>query len=188
MRNSKKALLALAIFLLLASFASAKSFYFPNVSIDYKIAEDASVQAREELTFNFEGSFSFAYREIPLQGIERVENFKVFEKTPKGLQELQPSISYSPFKATWYYQAFNEQKTFVLEYTLKNAVKEYDDSFELYWKLWGDYWDARVDNFNARIEFPKPLAEGSKVWLHPALEGSWNLEGSLLEIQASGIP
>ncbi|HIH32820.1 MAG TPA: DUF2207 domain-containing protein, partial [Candidatus Diapherotrites archaeon] len=75
MRNSKKALLALAIFLLLASFASAKSFYFPNVSIDYKIAEDASVQAREELTFNFEGSFSFAYREIPLQGIERVENF-----------------------------------------------------------------------------------------------------------------
>ena len=114
-------LLCLAL-ILLSSFAAAKSFSFPHVGAEYTVHDDASIDVREELTFDFSGDFSFAYRDIKLSGDESVENFLVYEEIPNefasGQNELVPAqveTEYgSPFHATWHYSAGNETKTFLL--------------------------------------------------------------------------
>ncbi|MCR4368446.1 MAG: DUF2207 domain-containing protein, partial [archaeon] len=180
------ALFFVAIFL--SPTVLAKGFSFTHVNLEYQFNPDASVNVTEELEFDFDGSFSWAEREIALSGSERIENFRVFEKTGAMSNEIFADVDYGAFNAKWWYRALNEKKVFVLTYTLKNAVKSYDDSYEFYWKIWGDSWNAQVGRLDAKLVFPKPLAEGSRVWLHPAIDSHFDLEGDLLTIYANNVP
>ncbi|NYZ78463.1 DUF2207 domain-containing protein [Candidatus Micrarchaeota archaeon] len=175
--------------LLLSSFSAAKSFYFPQVKLVYNVSDDASIAVREELTFDFSGSFSFAYRDLP-DGEWSYSNIGVFETTDGANQPVDFS-AYGEDGSTrvrWNFKASDEKRTFVIVYTLKNAVVSYDDAYEFYWKLWGEQWDAVVEKLEAKIVFPRALYSGSQVWLHPALDATYNLQGDSLEIQANGIP
>jgi len=57
--------LAGILLLLFLANASAKSYSLERAAVYYKILPDGLVDTREEITFDFSGSFSFAYRDIP---------------------------------------------------------------------------------------------------------------------------
>src|SRR3972149_5115889 len=114
--------LILVVFLFTAFFALpqnlyAKDYYFPNVTGTYNINADGSVDVVEMRTYQFDGSFSYAYIDIP-QVVSRkgysyrtqITNFNVFENG-KPLT-LSDKTSGEYFHARWNYSAFNEQKTF----------------------------------------------------------------------------
>ena len=68
-----KALLTAACLVALsmpASAAAPKDYYFPEVRVDISIASDGTFLVDEYRTFEFEGSFSYAYIVIPLR-VER---------------------------------------------------------------------------------------------------------------------
>ena len=84
----KKCFLAISFVLLLflCLNASAKSYTLDKAEVYYKILPDGMVEAREEITFDFSGDFSFAYRDIP-KGQWRLSEVGVYDIT-SGKEEL----------------------------------------------------------------------------------------------------
>ncbi|MEX2132542.1 MAG: DUF2207 domain-containing protein, partial [Acidimicrobiia bacterium] len=64
----KKLLLVLVVGLVFtpALPADAKSFWLSNGDVEITVNDDGSLDVVESLTFDFDGSFSGAYRDIPL--------------------------------------------------------------------------------------------------------------------------
>ena len=73
-------IIALILFLLLVFClnAGAKSYTLDKAEVYYKIMPNGMVEASEKITFDFDGSFSFAYRDIP-KGQWLLENVAVFD-------------------------------------------------------------------------------------------------------------
>ncbi|MFA5247536.1 MAG: DUF2207 domain-containing protein, partial [Candidatus Micrarchaeia archaeon] len=184
-------MLNVVFFLALASsFACAKSYEFSDVSVDYAIGSDGIILVQENLTFDFSGSYSFAYRDLEY-GPWTYSNVNVFEKNADGTTTPVSTSTSSEGSATryrWSFSAADEKKTFIVSYQLRNAINAYDDSLELYWKAWDSQWAAPVRYLSGAVHFPKPLYSGSQVWLHPALDATYSLNGSLLTFEANNIP
>ena len=53
--------------------AQEKSYSLPQAVVHVEIAPDGSLLVREDITFSFAGSFSGAYRDIPVRDGESVD-------------------------------------------------------------------------------------------------------------------
>jgi hypothetical protein len=62
-----------------APAAAAKSFSLPAAEVVARVQTDGSVLVEEAITFAFDGSFSGAYREIPLREGEQFDEVAVSE-------------------------------------------------------------------------------------------------------------
>ena len=70
---------------LLTSTATAKSFRITGLDIDAQLHPDGSMDVSESRTYQFRGSFSFAYRDLPLSGRVIFRDFEVLENGRTGL-------------------------------------------------------------------------------------------------------
>ncbi|NYZ75505.1 DUF2207 domain-containing protein, partial [Candidatus Micrarchaeota archaeon] len=185
----KRFLLLALVFLAASAFCEAKSFYFSEANLYYDVADDASVSVREELTFDFSGSYAFAYRDLP-DGPWQYSDVKVFEKTDGAETSVTTESSREDgyTRVTWYYNASDERKTFVITYALRNAIVSYDDAYDFYWKAWGEGWDAPVSSIHAVVTFPRDLYSGTKVWVHPDVDATYSLRGNVLSIEGNNLP
>jgi uncharacterized membrane protein len=183
-----KKLLFLFLLLFLFSSCFAKSYFVENVDLEYIVNNDASIDVTEKITYSFNGSFSEADRYFNTKNNEIIEEIKVYDEKNGTLSLVPSKITYNPLKVTWNYQALNENKTFLIKYKLKNVIESYLDTFHFYFKIWPENFEERINNFNAKVVFPKPLAEGSKVWIYPKIDANYVLEGDLLLITGKNIP
>ena len=170
--------------LLFAGAACAKSFSLPKAEVYMKILPDGLVEAEENITFSFNGSFTFAYRDIP-KGEWELFDVSVEENGVPLRFELLNSGSDTQIK--WYYAAENETRTFTIKYKLRGAVKAYDDVAEFYWKVWGEEWGSDLDELYGWIELPSAPADAKEVylWGHPEINGKLGLvEGNKILFQA----
>src|SRR6185312_16512831 len=93
----RAAVLATAVLLALlaADEAAAKSFYLPAADVHITVEPDGSLSMEERITFYFDGSFTGAYRDIPLRDGERISDVSVAEGaaryTPGASAELGSS-------------------------------------------------------------------------------------------------
>ena len=64
-------------------------------------------------------------------------------------------------------------RTYKLYYTIKDAVKVYDDCTELYWQFLGTDNEITGKNITGTIKLPEPVSniENLRVWAHGPLEG-----------------
>jgi len=136
--------LVLAVFFLLIfpKQTYAKDYYFPKVSAVYTINNDGSIGVVEHRTYNFDGSFSFAYIDIPLivdrKGYGYTASLSNFQVTENGKALLLSELSHSKtFHARWDYSAFNQTKIFDISYTLTGAVGGGQNFDEFYWQWLG---------------------------------------------------
>jgi uncharacterized membrane protein len=176
----KKTFLAL---LFLCALAAAKSYSIPLVEVTNEVQGDGSVRVTEEITFDFRGPYSYAFREFDFSRGGELSDFTVTE----GGAPLH--YDWSGDKVIWHYSAQDEQRTFTLSYTLTEAVKAYDDVAEFYWRVWGDGWDRRVGRLTARVVLPTELPEQEVLaWAHPALDGSITREADGALFEVDGVP
>jgi len=194
----QKSILVLAfVFLVFTATAQAKSYSIEKAELYYKIGQDGLVIAEEHLEFNFIGSFSFAYRTIPLDSYT-VRSFKVYDVTDNIEKELNVTKSFEgvrlsndKIKYTWYYSATNERKKFVLKYELVGAVKAYNDVAEFYWKVWGSDWEVPVKEILGYVELPASADDANKIyfWGHPKINGTIELsENKKVNFHAFDVP
>ena len=180
MRASRLALVFLLL-ALLAGGASAKYFNLPGATFDAAIHPDGSVFVVETISFDFHGDFSFAYRTFP-PGDWELSDVKV-EENGKPLP-FEDEIVDNERKIAWHYKASDERKTFLLSYSLKNAVKVYDDVAEFNWKVWGDSWAEPVRKLSGSYMLPKPVKSPKDVytWGHPDLNGKIGMASDNLQL------
>ena len=173
---------------LVASFHSdihrqkiAKSFYLPAVNVHVTVESDGTLAIEERISFVFDGSFSGAYRDIPLRDGERISDVSVEENglryAPGASAELGSSGVPNTFGETpidrghrivWHFQAFNELRTFTVGYRLSNLAIAFDDVVDVDLNVWGDQWDQTLQQLTAELTLPGPASGPSwRVWGHP---------------------
>lgn len=175
-------------FLFLFSFVNAKSYTLENANINMQILSDSSILVSEEITFNFNGNYTYAFRTIP-KGYWTISNVEIYD----GNKLLNHSVTQNQdsMEIRWSFNAYTEIKTFKITYILQNAITSYDDVSELNWKLWGDDWDLALNEINATIYLPKPVNDPKEIYTfgHPKLDGKIGLlDNSKIILQAFNIP
>ncbi len=180
-----------------ASVVSAKSYEVIQVSITAQLHPDGTMQVEENRTFNFDGSYSFAYQAIkknpdqsksPGRVIPYIlSNFQVCDQekcyqqtTPAADNQLIPARVGSfyvrdeadQYYIKWFYNVANTDKIFTLKYTVNNAVTLHRDIAELYWQWIGDQWEVPQKNITVNLQLP-PGIPGSDIqaWAHGPSEG-----------------
>ncbi len=182
-------------FFVLPKNSFAKDYYFPKVSGTYNINADGSVDVVEMRTYNFDGSFSYAYIDIPLvikrKGYSynsRVTNFLVTENgNPLKITE-QTRGDY--FHARWIYAAFNDQRTFTFSYKLTNALGGGANFDEFYWQVIGDKWDKQTTNADFVVTFPKTISKNQVyAFAHGPTNGNFDfISDNSVRFTVSDIP
>lgn len=144
-----------------------KSYFYPQIKTKVNFTTDGNAQVQQERTYQFDGSFSWAYVELKKQGAEDIVFKQILEKTPNGWKIINPEIVDNPKSLCirWNYSAQDETKIFLLDYTIIGAVKRYQDVAEFYWKIIED--EHKLINNNI-IELILPHASPGlfKVYIH----------------------
>ncbi len=171
MDKLKYVLFLFLIFILSFSLVDGKSYSLNKANIEMYILDNGSINVSEEITFNFDGDFTFAYRDIP-KGYWNISNISVYE----GNNNIKTEIlnESNNIRIKWYFNAYNESKTFTIKYNLTNAITKYQDISELNWKIWGSEWDHSLKEIFATIYLPSNVSDPKEVYTfgHPALKNS----------------
>lgn len=181
MKRLFRLLVATALVAIPALPALAKSYHMEAADVTIAVEPDGSLLITERLTFDFNGSFSGAYRDIPLQGDETFELISVKDETvsydpggcawlgcssPPGTYGLdaQPGLS----RVVWHHASSDETRSFELVYRMTGVITVYDDIADLIFQVWGDQWEVRADAVTARVVLPDGATPGDvRVYGHP---------------------
>ena len=148
-----------------------------------KIQSDGSLLVREQITFDFSGDFSGAYRDIPLRDGESIDDVGVSEGgddyIPGANTELGSfgvpgsygvETSSKRVRIVWHYRAENERRTFTISYRFRGLAVAYDDVVDVNLRVWGDEWPAGLGSLAASMQLPgrAELSPLYRVWGSPA--------------------
>lgn len=194
-----------AITFLAALPAQAKSFWIDHADVDVTVNSDGSLDIVELITFNFDGSFSGAYRDIPIGPGGAVDSITVGDDrvvydvggcTALRCSDLPGTYGveqHNDFvRVVWHHASSDELRTFRLSYHMTGLAVAWDDIVDVNLKVWGDQWSVGLDSLEARMHLPSGLSEGDvRVWGHPyGVNGVTSLgEGNINPtLTASGVP
>lgn len=168
-----------------------------------QIQPDGSLLVREQITFDFSGSFSGANRDIPVRKGESIDHVSVSEGTNRyrsggntdlGGFALPGSFGvaqiHNGVRIVWHYSAADQQRTFTLSYRFRGLAIAYDDVVDVNLRVWGDEWPAGLEGLTAAMQLPRATGLspsyrvwGSPVWVHGAvtrLPDRANLQATLV--------
>jgi len=172
---------AIALVVVPATPALAKSYHIAEADVTIVVEPDGSLLVTERLTFDFDGSFSGAYRDIPLSGDETFELVSVSDElvtydsggcawlgcsSPPGTYGLDEQAGLA--RVVWHHSSNDELRTFELVYRMRRVVTVYDDVADLQYKVWGEQWEVGADLVAAEVILPDGATEGEvRVYGHP---------------------
>ena len=124
-----------------ASAQSGKTVTVKQRDAEITLQTNGDADFVETWVVDFQGgSFTFAFREIPKNGLRDIVNWLVSE----GDTDLRVSIDETDekTKATWYFPATNQGEkffsdihTFTVRYTVQGAMRIYPDGDQFWWKF-----------------------------------------------------
>jgi uncharacterized membrane protein len=192
MIKNKKILLVFVISFILIISTSMENAYadrsmdIERVIIDAEILNDGTLVIKEKRTIYFEGQYNGYYQNLVMEPGVDISDIKVSENG--NPYEYNPGDDYGPpgtyltknegssILVDWSIDAFNETRTFLLEYKVHNQVKIHDDIGELYYKFIGDEADIPQDNVIVTLILPEGSKEEDlRAWGHGPLSGNVEL-------------
>lgn len=197
------ALLVTVIFLLAAGPAAAKSYTLSDAQVRTRVARDGAVLVRESIAFDYSGSFSGAFREIPLRKGESIDRISVAEGghryAPGGSLTLGTEGPPSQFgtglvdgkqRIVWRYRASNERRTYTIRYRLSGLARAYDDVVDVDLQVWGGTWKVGLARLEATMAAPgKVSPRNARIFGHPVtVHGDTAFGGSIARLRALDIP
>jgi uncharacterized membrane protein len=162
--------LLLTAVLLAAAVAAAKSYRYPSLDIDVVLRSDGIAVIRQERTYAFDGSFSWAYLDLLRAGADSIRVLRLAEITDDGPRDIVPdecSDRANSVYLKWSYSARDEEKTFLVEYAVFGAIQKHEDVAEFYWKVVENEHEP-IDRLTVRIIPPVPSPDLFKVYVHSA--------------------
>ncbi len=182
----------LSLCLLLPLLAAAKSYYYPEISTDVILGADGSARIVQERTYEFDGRFSWADLDLRKQGAADIRLNRLAMATAGGWQDLAPEVvdTDRSFYLRWGYSAEDEQRTFLIDYTVLGAVRRYEDVAEFYWKVVEQEHEP-IGRAVVRVILPGRSPDLFKVYVHAAARPgtlSFAAEFDTAYIRQAGIP
>lgn len=151
-----------------------KSYELENAAIEAQLFPDGGMQVCESRTYRFNGSFSHAYRTLPLREGVRYSGFQIREGdlTYRQDDSRQPGTflverGNNELIVRWHHNAAEEMRTFELTYRVDGAIARYRDAAVLYYQYIGSDWDRPHKQVNLRVRPPFSLnADDVRPWWH----------------------
>ncbi|MEG2603250.1 MAG: DUF2207 domain-containing protein, partial [Carnobacterium sp.] len=160
----KKKLVGLVVLLLaLGSFdmlaLADGSYEITSYDVNVDLQKDGSGEFKEEITYDFDGSFNGVFYNLDRTGIKDVTNIEVTVKGKDGQEsapftqndsekvgtyQLTEENNFLKFKV--FQKANDEQKTVVYRYKIPEVVTNYTDTAEFNGRLIGAGWEDPIDN------------------------------------------
>lgn len=184
MNNKIISIFLVLIFLISAlptTFAADRFYVIDSADIFVDVKDDGLLSINESYVYNFKGQYNGVYREIPLKEGESIENLYVY--ADGAYTKLEPTNEDGVVTLKVYLYAdkelsepiSNKSVRIHYNYDMANVTKVYNDIGELQFKVVGENWDQRINDFNAHVRFP---SNGEvQYWINPAgisLNQSWN--------------
>lgn len=165
-----------------------------TLEYDIILQEDGSMQVKEIWDINIEDTNTlFKTFQVDKEKYDGIVDVSVseqkkdgtvnnFTKVDKETYHVDKDCFYAlitqkgEFEIAWGAHAQDTTKQYKIEYTVKGAVKNYQDVAELYWQLIGKDSQIPIDLVKGQIQLPKPVTEEQqfKVWAHGPLNGIIN--------------
>ncbi|MGM0546427.1 MAG: DUF2207 domain-containing protein, partial [Bacteroidota bacterium] len=184
------------LFSLCFTQVSAKSYEIPEVHIEVVINADGTVDITESLTYDYDGSYSWAQYELPKQGFSSISDIQVSEDDKHFTNENSESPgtfsvvqSDEAIRVKWYYSAEDEKRTFNISYTLKGALTVGPKWSQFFWNYLSDERDKSTSQLNISIQLPKSVSADSLFGWTRGPKGHFDLQNSsgTFTINASNI-
>ena len=158
--------LLLLMMVLLAPSASAQYFTIDNFHADILIQQDGTVNVTEKIDLTFDRARHGIYREIPYRYRTELGKSLVTPIHVKSVKDEQGR--------KWKYRVSHQgnvvnirignadkyvegQQTYVITYTVQNALLFLKNHDELYWNVTGDAWKAPILRASANVRLAPSL-------------------------------
>src|SRR5260221_7484927 len=146
----------------LAQAADARELRIEKFDEQVTVSPNGTVDVTENITFRFIGHWNGVYREIPVEfNTPQGMNYSLFLKVKRIADGNGESLKYESSSVRTYRKlkiyvpgAEDTTKTIVIEYTVSDALRFFDDHDEFYWNVTGDEWDMPIANASANITLP----------------------------------
>ena len=164
-----------------------------------QVARDGSLLVDEVILFEFSGSFSGGFRDVPLRDGESLDRVAVSEGDTAyrsgACAELGCSGQPGTFGTTrtdngarivWHFRAQSVQRRFRIHYRLRGLATAYDDVVDVNLKVWGDQWEVRLGQLTATLVAPGDIV---RAWGHPVgVRGDVTLDAKRANLRRSTFP
>lgn len=171
MQGHKLSLLCILMVFLPAVLYAAE-YAIPEIRVEVSINEQGIVEIREDRTYRFDGSFSWADYRLPKHGFTDIKNIRISEGDIDYINDnseetgtFSVSENNSTVAIKWHYSAEDETRTFTVSYELAGALVIGPDWTEFFWNYLGPDRDKSTEILQTGIHLPGPVPPDSiHVW------------------------
>lgn len=174
--------------------AAARSWRIADFNDTITIAADGSTAVHERLTLVFIGEWHGIHRTIPVEypGPRGTNYTLLLDVTGVtdgngGKLKYESSISngYRDLKIL-IPNAVDTTRTVEIDYTLRNAVRYFEDHDEFYWNVTGNDWPVPIDHVSALVQLPGAAAGALRAQAFTGVYGSTGHEATA-EVKGSDV-
>jgi hypothetical protein len=192
-RFSFPTVFCLALFSLFASAARARELRIEKFDSEIVVSPKGMIDVTETIQVQFIGSWRGFNREIPVEYVTpQGLNYTLFLNVKRVTDESGNSLKFESSRERHYRKlkvyvpgAQDAHKTIVIEYTVSDALRFFEDHDELYWNVTGDEWNVPIQSASARVMLPEGTT-GIRVNVFTGAYGSRAQEADF-EIAGNGV-
>jgi uncharacterized membrane protein YgcG len=160
--------------------ASAKSWRIADFQDTILVNQHAVVTVHERITLVFIGEWHGIHRTIPVEypGPQGT-NYTLFLDVTGVKDGDGQKLKYESHKKGDYRDlkiyipgAVDTTRTVEIDYTLRNAVRFFENHDEFYWNVTGNDWPVPIDHATARVSFPVSAAGSLRAQAFTGVYGS----------------
>src|SRR6266403_6381581 len=173
------AILFLAVFSLFVSAAGARELRIEKFDSEIVVSPKGTIDVTETIQVQFIGSWKGLYREIPIEYVTpQGLNYTLFLNVKRVTDGSGSSLKFESSRERHYRklkiyvpEAQDSHRTIIIEYSVSDALRFFEDHDELYWNVTGDEWDVPIQAASARVLLPEG-ATGIRVNVFTGAYGS----------------
>jgi hypothetical protein len=157
--------LVLGILLLLgfsAAGSSARELVIQKFDCEVLVSPNGTIDVTETIQVRFIGSWKGLYRSIPVEYVTpQGFNYALILDVKRVTDENGNKLKFESSRERHYRklkiyvpEAENTTRKIVIEYTVADGLRFFEDHDELYWNVTGDGWDYPIQSASANIVLP----------------------------------
>ena len=169
-KNVTKTWLLITFFIFVIFFGSTiqaraqeKTYNYKNIDFVFTVNEDSTVDVIEKETFDFQGNFHNAFRDLLLNKVDDITDIQVIDAETNLPIPFTVSHQNGEKKIEWHYDLTDTIHTWILKYKLHGAISFLKDHDEFYWNLLTDF-SVPIDDVTAKVLLPREVDPNLLTW------------------------
>lgn len=156
--------------------ADSRSYSIDHYKTNVKIQSNGDAQVSQKVTYHFNGLYHGVFLNLDYAGTKGVSEPEVFivnqhQTTKIDSANVTISDKKQQKQIKVYHTAQDQTVTYLYRYTIHGAVKKYNDTDELNWKIIGNGWETDLNDVQIKISLPTQPVKKLQAWTHGPSNG-----------------